>query len=308
MDTMYITHPASHLHEMGALHPDSPKRIDAISDQLIMSGLMPYIDNCHSSLRASDEDILRVHTMDYLNYLRNHIPKKGSYHTIDMDTIMNSYTLDAAFYAAGAGLLAIDSVFNKQVNNAFCATRPPGHHACSNRAMGSCFFNNIAIAAKYAISRYNLKRLVIVDFDVHHGNGTEEIFANDSSVLMCSFFQHPFYPDTELICSQNMCNIPVKAYADGSFIRNIVTSRWVPSIKLYRPELILISAGFDAHIEDDMGQLNLNESDYKWITDVLVDMAEKYSSSRIVSFLEGGYDFSSLGRSAVMHMRSLARL
>lgn len=308
MDTMYITHSASSLHEMGVLHPDSPKRIDAISDQLIMSGIMPYIVNHHSSSIAADEDILRVHTIEYLNYLRSNIPERGSYYSIDMDTIMNSYTLDAAFYAAGAGLFAIDSVFNKYVKNVFCATRPPGHHACRNRAMGSCFFNNIAIAARYAISKYKLKRLAIVDFDVHHGNGTEEIFANDSSVLMCSFFQHPFYPDTELIYSPNMCNIPVDAYVDGAFIRNIVNSKWVPAIESYRPELILISAGFDAHREDDMGQLNLHESDYKWITDVLVDMAEKYSSSRVVSFLEGGYDMSSLGRSAVLHIRSLAKL
>ncbi|AGF48413.1 histone deacetylase-like protein [Candidatus Kinetoplastibacterium oncopeltii TCC290E] len=308
MDTMYITHPASYLHEMGVLHPDSPKRIDAISDQLIMSGVMPYIINCHSSSSASDKDILRVHTIDYLNYLRSHSPKEGSYYYIDMDTIMNYYTLDAAFYSAGVGLFAIDSVFNKHVNNAFCATRPPGHHACSNRAMGSCFFNNIAIAARYAISKYNLKRLAIIDFDVHHGNGTEEIFANDPSVLMCSFFQHPFYPDTKLIYSANMCNIPVEAYADGAFIRDIVSSKWVPAIESYRPELILISAGFDAHREDDMGQLNLHESDYKWITDILVNMSEKYSSNRIVSFLEGGYDMSSLGRSAVLHIRSLAKI
>ncbi|AFZ83727.1 histone deacetylase family protein [Candidatus Kinetoplastibacterium blastocrithidii (ex Strigomonas culicis)] len=305
---MYITHHAGYLHEMGVLHPDNPKRIDAISDQLIMSGIMSYIVSYHSFSRASDKDILRVHTLEYLNYLRSLVPKKGSYCYIDMDTIMNSYTLDAAFYAAGAGLFAIDSVFGKNFNNAFCATRPPGHHACHNRAMGSCFFNNIAIAARYAISKYKLKRLAIIDFDVHHGNGTEEIFADDPSVLMCSFFQHPFYPDTRLIHSQNMCNIPVDAYVDGAFIRDIVNRKWVPAIESFRPELILISAGFDAHREDDMGQLNLHESDYKWITDILVEMSEKYSSSRIVSFLEGGYDMSSLGRSAVLHIRSLAKL
>ncbi|AGF46973.1 deacetylase [Candidatus Kinetoplastibacterium desouzaii TCC079E] len=309
METMYITHPTSFIHEMGSFHPDTPRRLDVISDQLLMSGLMPFITTGYP-FKALKHDVLRVHTSDYFNSLLTNIPEQGKYYFIDNDTMMNHYTFNSALYAAGSGIFGVNAVFSNYVKNVFCSVRPPGHHACSNKAMGSCFFNNIAIAAKYAFEQYKISKLAIIDFDVHHGNGTEEIFFNDDRVLMCSFFQHPFYPYSKLLNYKktNMCNIPVDAYSKPSKIREIVSEYWIPEIHKHKPEIILISAGFDAHREDDMGQLFLTESDYAWITDKIVDLSEQYSEGRIVSMLEGGYNFSSLSRSVVAHIRSLAKL
>jgi acetoin utilization deacetylase AcuC-like enzyme len=191
--------------------------------------------------------------------------------------------------------------------NAFCAIRPPGHHASRSKAGGFCFFNNIAIAAKYALERHGLKRVAVVDFDVHHGNGTEDILSGDDRVLMVSFFQHPFYPHsgTEHPAS-NMLNIPVPAYTKGMEVRELIEMHWVPRLEEFKPEMIFISAGFDAHREDDMGQMGLVEQDYAWITHRLRDIAGRHAKGRIVSCLEGGYDLSSLSRSVEAHVRVLA--
>jgi acetoin utilization deacetylase AcuC-like enzyme len=199
------------------------------------------------------------------------------------------------------------TVLAGELENAFCAVRPPGHHACRDKAMGFCFFNNVAIAAKYALERHGLKRVAIVDFDVHHGNGTEDIVAGDERILMVSFFQHPFYPEGgSTSTAANLVNLPVPAYTRGMDIRELVDMMWLPRLEAHKPELIFISAGFDAHREDDMGQMGLVEQDYAWITQRIKDVALRHAQGRIVSCLEGGYNLSALGRSVEAHLRVLA--
>lgn len=304
METLYITHPACRLHEMGAWHPESPQRLDAVADQLAASGLMDFLS--HRTARpAEPEHVLRVHTPEYLAFLRQHAPAHG-YFPLDPDTIMSPDTLQAAWAAAGAGVTALDEIFAGRAQTAFCAVRPPGHHARPGQALGFCFFNNIAVAARHALDHYGLSRVAIVDFDVHHGNGTEESLAGDDRVMMCSFYQYPLFPDTrQENPGPNMINVPVDAYSAGDVIRPIVSERWLPALRGFRPELILVSAGFDAHREDEMGNLKLVEADYAWITERLVEIAAESAQGRIVSFLEGGYDLSALGRSAVAHVRAL---
>lgn len=307
METLYITHPACGLHEMGNWHPECPQRLAAINDQLLASGVMPFLSE-EQAPRASDADILRVHTPEYLAYLCSNSPAAG-YFAIDPDTIMNPHTLEAARVAAGSGIAAVDAVMAQKSHTAFCSVRPPGHHARPGVAMGFCFFNNIAIAAAYALEKYQLNRVAIIDFDVHHGNGTEEMFSGNPHVLMCSFFQHPFFPN---ICqgdpAENMVNIPVDAYTMGDALRQLVSDVWMPRLEAFKPEFIFISAGFDGHREDDMGQLGLVEFDYAWITQQIVQLARHTAQGRVVSFLEGGYNLSALGRSAVAHIRALATL
>lgn len=232
----------------------------------------------------------------------------GPEHTqLDTDTSINAHTFTAALHAAGAAVAATDAVLDGELENAFCAIRPPGHHATRNKAMGFCFFNNVAIAALHALQRRNLKRVAIVDFDVHHGNGTEDILSGDPRVLMVSFFQHPFYPysgDKEP--AANMLNVPVAAYTKGMDIREMVEMLWIPRLEAFKPEMIFVSAGFDAHREDDMGQLGLVENDYIWLTERIKDVARRFSKGRIVSCLEGGYMMGPLSRSVEAHLRVLA--
>ncbi|MGB3741128.1 MAG: histone deacetylase family protein [Castellaniella sp.] len=304
METLYITHPVCRLHEMGAWHPESPLRLDAISDQLLASGLMSFLTPVQAHA-ATPEDILRVHTPDYLAYLRQHAPAHG-YFPVDPDTIMNPDTLQAAWMAAGAGLTALDEILAGHGQTAFCAIRPPGHHARPGQALGFCFFNNIAVTARYALKHYGLERIAIVDFDVHHGNGTEEAFVHEDRVIMCSFYQYPLFPNSRQDNpGPNMINIPVDAYSDGEAIRRLVSDHWLPALSRFQPQLILVSAGFDAHREDDMGSLKLVEADYAWITERLVEIAQGSAQGRIISFLEGGYNLSALGRSVVAHVRAL---
>jgi acetoin utilization deacetylase AcuC-like enzyme len=307
MDTLYITQAACRLHEMGTWHPESPDRLDAINDRLLSSGVMDFLVERQAE-PATDTDLLRVHGPEYLAWLREKAPAQG-YFPVDPDTVMNPHTLDAALAAAGSGITAVDAIMSEGYRRAFCAVRPPGHHARRTQAMGFCFFNNLAVAAAYAMERYGLKRIAIIDFDVHHGNGTEESFANDDRVLMCSFFQHPFFPGIRLDpVPFNMINIPVDPYTKGDEIRHIVSDIWMPALASHNPEFFFISAGFDGHREDEMGQLSLVESDFAWITSQVVELANKTANGRVVSFLEGGYDLSALGRSAEAHIRALATL
>ena len=206
-------------------------------------------------------------------------------------------------------MAATDAVLAGELENAFCLVRPPGHHATRSKAMGFCFFNNVAVAAKYALQRHNLQRVAVIDFDVHHGNGTEDILAGDERALMCSFFQHPFYPYSgDHNPAANMCNVPVPAYTRGMDIREIVEMMWVPRLEEFGPEMIFVSAGFDAHRDDDMGQLGLTESDFTWITQRIKDVARRLCGGRIVSCLEGGYVMDPLARSVEAHVRVLADL
>lgn len=293
---------------MGSWHPECPERLDAINDQLLTSGILPLLDTMESTRRATEEELLRVHTQAHIDFLKALSPASG-YAAIDGDTSMNPHTLEAAFVAAGAGIAAVDAVMNGEASSAFCSVRPPGHHAESGRAMGFCFFNNVAVAAAHALEHYGLSRVAVIDFDVHHGNGTEDIFFDDPRVMMCSFYQHPFYPNLRREGARDhMVNVPVDAYTTGLDLRQVVSDIWMPRLAEFAPELIFVSAGFDAHREDEMGQLGMVESDYAWITEQLVNLAARCAGGRIVSMLEGGYNLSALGRSVVAHIRALSKL
>lgn len=312
--TGYFTHSDCRKHEMGAGHPECPERLTAIEDRLLISGLDVALDRREAPI-ASLTDIELAHGRMHVaalrglsDGLREEIQAGGPTHAqVDPDTSINIHTWDAALRSAGAAIAATDAVMAGEMPNAFCAIRPPGHHASRDKASGFCFLNNVAIAAKYALDRHGLKRVAIVDFDVHHGNGTEDIVAGDNRILMVSFYQHPFYPlDYVHSNAGNLVNVPVPAYTKGMEVREMIESTWIPRLEEFKPEMIFISAGFDAHREDDMGQMGLVEQDYAWITSRLVDVARRHSKGRIVSCLEGGYCLSALARSVEAHIRVLA--
>jgi len=307
MRTAYITHPECLLHEMGAHHPESPQRLHAINDQLIAARLMELLQP-REAPRATREQLLRVHTAAYLDDLAAHLPATGHV-MLDPDTWMNPHTLDAAHRAAGAAVLGTDLVVGGEMESAFCAVRPPGHHAEPARSMGFCLFNNVAVAAAHALATHGLERIAICDFDVHHGNGTEKIFADDPRVLLCSTFQHPFYPHTALgTAPAHVVHAPLQAGAYGEDLQRAVRTLWLPALERHAPQLILISAGFDGHYEDDMGGLNLLEHDFAWLTREVMAMAKRHAGGRVVSVLEGGYALSALGRSVAAHLRELLAL
>jgi len=314
--TGYFTHKDCWKHEMGPGHPECPERLDAIEDRLLITGVGDALDR-REAPQAPLVDIELAHDRMLVAAIRGLSARLAedilaggpAYAQIDPDTALNVHTWNAALRAAGAAIAATDSVLAGEMENAFCAVRPPGHHACRNKSMGFCIFNNIAIAAKYALERHGLKRVAIVDFDVHHGNGTEDIIRGDKRVLMVSFFQHPLYPfsgfDTH---ASNMVNLPVPAYTKGMDVRELIEMMWIPRLEEFKPEMIFISAGFDAHREDDLGQMGLVEQDYAWITQRVKDVARRHSKGRIVSSLEGGYNLSALARSVEAHIRVLADL
>jgi acetoin utilization deacetylase AcuC-like enzyme len=300
-----ITHPDCLKHEMGAHHPERPQRLGAIEEYIAAADLGKHLVR-HEAPLATDEQLARVHPIEYVRAIRDAAPQTGTVH-LDPDTAMNPHTLDAALRAAGAAVLATDLVMKNSVRAAFASVRPPGHHACRARPMGFCIFNNVAVAAKHAIAEHGLERVAVIDFDVHHGNGTEDIFEGDPQVLMASTFQHPFYPysGTEDPAS-NMFNVPLAAGSGGRELRKAVGEVWLPALNDFRPELILFSAGFDAHVEDDMAMLRFVDGDYAWVTQQVKAVAERHAKGRIVSVLEGGYSLPALGRSAVEHLRVLA--
>lgn len=299
---------------MGEGHPECPDRLDAIEDRLIASGVGDVLKRFEAP-EAPIADIELAHSRMHVASMRGlhdqlveDIQAGGPIHSyIDADTAINEHTWKASLRAAGAALAATDAVMAGELENAFCAVRPPGHHAGHSQASGFCFFNNVAIAAKYALERHGLKRVAIADFDVHHGNGTENIVAGDKRIAMVSFFQHPFYPEGGAKSdAPNLLNLPVPAYTRGAEIREIIAAQWLPFLEAHRPEMIFISAGFDAHRDDDLGQLGLTEHDYTWITLALKDIAKRHGKGRIVSCLEGGYNLHALARSVEAHLRVLA--
>ena len=292
------------LHDMGSHHPESPDRLTAIEDQLLATGLIQHVIS-EEAPKASREQLLRVHDGSYIDSLARVSPRKGLVH-LDPDTAMNPQTLSAALHAAGAVVRATEMVIAGEAENAFCNVRPPGHHACRGHAMGFCFFNNVAVGAAHALEVHGLERVAIVDFDVHHGNGTEDIFTGDRRVLMVSTFQHPFYPysGTEGR-SQQMVNIPLAAYSGGEQFRQSVKEAWLPALDEFEPQMVFVSAGFDAHRDDDMASLRLVEDDYAWVTRKIMDVAARHAQGRLVSTLEGGYNLPALARSARAHVREL---
>ena len=309
MSTAIYSHPDCLRHDMGSWHPESPSRLQAIDDQLILARLDGLIEQRSAPL-ADTADILRNHTPGALALVRDHVPATpGDYYPLDGDTSLCHYSYQAALRAAGAAVAATDAVIAGSIDNAFCAVRPPGHHATPTEPMGFCLFNNVAIAARHAMEVHGLERVAIVDFDVHHGNGTADAFRHEPRVLMVSFFQHPFYPysDPEPITARQV-NVPVPARSDGETVRKLVQEQWLPALHAHRPQMIFISAGFDAHRDDDMGGMGLVEADYAWITRQVMAVAKQYAQGRIVSCLEGGYELSALGRSVVAHLKVLAEL
>ena len=303
----FVTHADCRKHDMGAGHPEQPARLGAIEDQLIASGVLPHLQRFDAPL-ATDEQLARVHPLEYVRAIRAAAPSEGRIH-LDPDTAMNPYSLNAALRAAGAAVLAVDLVMERKAPAVFCSVRPPGHHACRARPMGFCIFNNVAVAARHAVHAHGLQRVAIVDFDVHHGNGTEDIFEGDPHVLMASIFQHPFYPYSGADDpAPNMVNVPLAAGAGSRELREAVREAWLPALEEFAPELVLFSAGFDAHAEDDMAMLRFTDADYAWVTSQMKDVAERHARGRMVSVLEGGYALSALGRSVVQHMRVLAGL
>lgn len=305
--TAFITHRDCWLHAMGGFHPECPDRLAAINDRLIAAGLDLYL-SFHDAPLATEEQVCRAHDPAYFQALCASVPEHGIRH-LDPDTAMCPATLQAALRSAGAGVLATDLVMRGEIENAFCAVRPPGHHAEHDKAMGFCFLNNVAIAARHALEAHGLERVAVIDFDVHHGNGTEDIFRNDPRVMMASIFQHPFYPYSGADNpAPHMVNVPVAAGTRGDAFRQVVSDIWLPALRRHSPQMIFISAGFDAHYEDDMGSCGLVEADYAWATEQLKALAGECGHKRIVSILEGGYALSALARSAVAHVKVLADL
>ena len=308
MSTAFYTHRECALHDMGPGHPESPARLAAIEAHLRSTGLdaqLEWREAPHVEVSA----LLRAHGADHVHSLwalLQELQEQRTFRALDPDTTACPQTAAAVSRAAGAAVAATDAVLDGEVDNAFCSVRPPGHHATRDRVMGFCFFNQVAIAARHALDVRGLERVAIIDFDVHHGNGTEDIVAGDDRILMVSFYQHPFYPEGgSLSNAANLVNVPVPAYTKGMDVRELIELMWMPRLEAFQPELIFISPGFDAHREDDMGQLGLVEQDYAWITHRIKDVADRFAQGRIVSCLEGGYNLSALARSVEAHLRAL---
>lgn len=305
MNTALISHPDTLLHVMDGSHPESPARITAIRNQLKIAGLDDHLKH-YEAPQATDEQLARVHTKTYIEEIRRLSPKAGLIR-LDPDTAMGPMSLSAILHASGANVLATDLVMSGKVKNAFCCIRPPGHHAHKDRAAGFCIFNHVAVGVAHALNQYKLERVAVIDFDVHHGDGTEDIFKDDPRVMLCSTFQSPFYPGTGADSrTDRMINVPLKAGTDGKGFRQAVESEFAPALKRFKPQFIFISAGFDAHAEDPLAQLGLVKDDYIWITEFAKDVASRHAKDRIVSSLEGGYHLPALAESATAHIQTLA--
>jgi acetoin utilization deacetylase AcuC-like enzyme len=293
---------------MGPGHPECPERLDSISDHLRSTGLDVAL-TMHEAPAATLDQLQRAHDAAYVLNLKDllaQVKASGSMRALDPDTVACAHTLDAVLRAAGAAVAATDEVISGRASNAFCAVRPPGHHATRDQAMGFCFFNNVAVGARHALDHHGLERVAVVDFDVHHGNGTEDIVANDDRILMVSFFQHPLYPYSGVDpLGHNMVNVPLRPYTRGPEMRASVAEKWLPRLESFKPQMIFVSAGFDAHREDELAQMGLVEDDYRWLTEQIKEVADRHAGGRIVSCLEGGYNLGALARSVAAHLRVL---
>lgn len=300
----YISHNDCIKHEMGDQHPECPERISAINDHLLIKGLLDYMQPYDAPL-ATELQLGRAHSMRYVHELAAQVPASG-YTQIDPDTQMNPYSYQAALRAAGAAVLATDLVLSGQAPVAFCNVRPPGHHAERAAAGGFCFFNNVVVGIRHALDEHGLERIALIDFDVHHGNGSEDILFDDPRVLMCSTFERGIYP----FCGSrprgpNMHNIGLPPRSGGEAFRAAVETGWMPALDAFKPQMLFISAGFDGHREDDMGNLGLVEADYEWVTRKVMQVAARHAQGRVVSCLEGGYGLSPLARSVAAHVKVL---
>jgi acetoin utilization deacetylase AcuC-like enzyme len=304
--TAFISHPDTLLHVMDGNHPESPARITAIKNAVMASDLKEKLEFYEAPV-AQKNQLERVHSAEYVEFIYKTAPKAGLVR-LDGDTAMGPMSLSAALHASGAVVLATDLVLSGKVNNAFCCVRPPGHHAGRENSAGFCIFNHVAVGVAHAMSHYKIKRVAIIDFDVHHGDGTEDIFANNPNVMLCSTFQHPFYPHRGAETrSKHMINVPLAAKTTPENFRKAFLAAFSPALDDFKPEIIFVSAGFDAHLNDPLADLTLVEDDYVWMTDFIMDMAKKYAKNRIVSSLEGGYHLPSLSQSAWAHINSLVK-
>jgi acetoin utilization deacetylase AcuC-like enzyme len=304
MAVAFVSHPHCLRHQMGDGHPERPARLGAIEDELHTRGLYDLLLH-REAPRASVDQLLRVHPLEYVEDLANRSPAEGLAH-IDPDTWMCPDTFEAALRAAGANVLATDLVMSGAAQRAFCNVRPPGHHAERATAMGFCFFNNVAVAASHALAHHGLERVAVLDFDVHLGNGTEDIFREDPRVLLCSSYQYPLWPDLDPpTVPGRIINCPLPPGSGSEAFRRAVTEHWLPALDEFAPQLVLISAGFDAHAADDMSHLRLSTADYGWVTGIACAVAERHAQGRIVSTLEGGYELRSLAASAATHIEKL---
>ena len=307
MRTAYISHQDCHKHDTGADHPENARRLSAIEDQFVSTGLFDVL-RYFDAPEVTEDQLLRVHTPEYLESIKSMTPASG-YARLDPDTVISPDSLQAARRAAGAVVAAVDLVMSGDMGGAFCCVRPPGHHAESDRAMGFCLYSNIAVGVSHALAVHGLNRVAIVDFDVHHGNGTEEIFRDDMRTLFCSTFEHPFFPFTPILeNAANRVNVPLDATAKSEDFRTAVSEHWLPALKQFQPEIIFVSAGFDAHRDDDMSHVSLTDADFRWVTEQIVQVAEASASGRIISALEGGYELNSLARCVESHVRILMGL
>ncbi|UCD67841.1 MAG: histone deacetylase family protein [Betaproteobacteria bacterium] len=292
---------------MGHGHPERPARIRAISDQLISQRLADFLHKIDAPV-ATTEQFVRVHDRHYIDHIIKSAPRKATVQ-LDLDTLMNPHSLDAALHAAGALIAGLDSVLSGEVSNAFCAVRPPEHHAEHDRAMGFCLFNNVAVGAAHALSECGLERVAIVDFDVHHGNGTEDIFEGNDQVLFCSTYQYPFYPFSQPSgAATNIIHCPLPAGSDGELFRQAVTNHWLRVLQRFQSQMLLVSAGFDGHRLDPLAQMQLTEADYQWITERIMECANEHCEGCVVSTREGGYDLEALAHSVAIQVRCLMKL
>jgi Deacetylases, including yeast histone deacetylase and acetoin utilization protein len=306
MSTLYITHPAALEHQTPLGHPERPERIRAIEGVLEKERFASLVRE--QAPMAEMDSLILAHPEHYVVGLRDIAPREGLVR-IDEDTVMSPGTYEAALRGAGGAVLAVDEVMTGKVANAFVAMRPPGHHAERTRAMGFCFFNNAAIAARHAQTRHGAQRVAILDWDVHHGNGTQDIFWRDPTVMYCSTHEMPLYPGTGAASERGECdtivNAPLAAGSDGAVFRNAMESLVLPRIEAFAPDLIVISAGFDAHWRDPLAGLNFTEADFAWATRKMMDLADRFCRGRLVSVLEGGYDLEGLSKSTAAHVDAL---
>ena len=307
MRTAYISHRDCHRHDTGEAHPECASRLSAIEDRFLASGLFDVL-RYFDAPEVTESQLLRVHSPGHLDLINAMAPASG-YARLDPDTVISPDSLLAARRAAGAAVLAADLVMSGEMESAFCCVRPPGHHAERRRAMGFCLYNNIAVGVAHALEQHGVKRAAIIDFDVHQGNGTEDIFSDEPRVLFCSTFEHPFFPYTPLLeNAANRVNVPLDATAKSQEFREAVTGHWLPALEQFQPELVFVSAGFDAHRDDDMSHVSLTDQDFRWVSEQIVNVAEGSASGRIISMLEGGYELHSLARCAETHVRVIMGL
>ena len=309
MTTLLITHPCFVNHDTGPGHPERPDRMRVI-DKVLAHDAFQALQRVEAPLRADVETwIAQAHPQDYIDAIKEARPAPGEEAVrLDPDTVLSAGSWEAAMRAVGAGLHAVDEVMAKRAANAFCQVRPCGHHAEAARAMGFCLFNNVAVAALYARKKHGAERIAVVDFDVHHGNGTQDIFWNDKDLFLASTHQMPLYPGTGALSETgvgNIFNAPLRPGDDGRPFREAFESRILPNLRSFAPDLVLISAGFDAHRDDPLANLALVEADFAWATEQLADVARRHANGRLVSMLEGGYDLAALGRSVAVHVKGL---